>query len=223
MLTWATLGQSQGKGQGERDRARRDERAETPALERLFDEFGWGTVTLRYEHCAAPGELPADEELAGVHLIPFEAATGKVVIPRADDAARDDCWIMPGGTIEPGETWREAAARELLEETGARMLDVTAFGFIRLHDAGHTRWREHLAWPDSVWVVGWAEVERIGPPQATSNRAERIAEVRCTPIEEAARLLALNEAPPWADICRLAGWLRGNACSRPCHNSSRNS
>lgn len=32
-----------------------------------------------------------------------------------------DCWELPGGTIEPGETPRRAAARELWEESGQRV------------------------------------------------------------------------------------------------------
>ena len=35
------------------------------------------------------------------------------------NADRDGAWFTVGGGLEPGETWLEAAAREIVEETGS--------------------------------------------------------------------------------------------------------
>lgn len=40
---------------------------------------------------------------------------GRVLLTRRAD---DDTWGIPGGGVEPGESWREAALRECREETG---------------------------------------------------------------------------------------------------------
>lgn len=43
---------------------------------------------------------------------------GRVLLFRFDPADRPPFWCTPGGALEPGESYEEAARRELQEETG---------------------------------------------------------------------------------------------------------
>ncbi|WP_078870891.1 NUDIX domain-containing protein [Streptomyces caatingaensis] len=63
-------------------------------------------------------------------VITRTGTSGLVVVRRDVEPCRGQL-AFPGGYIEVGETWQEAAARELKEETG---LDATANG-IQLFDA----------------------------------------------------------------------------------------
>jgi acetyl-CoA carboxylase carboxyl transferase subunit beta len=47
--------------------------------------------------------------------------TGRVLLLRRSEPTGDG-WCLPGGKVEPGETVEAAAARELLEETGLRLV-----------------------------------------------------------------------------------------------------
>lgn len=47
------------------------------------------------------------------------------------------CWCLPGGHVEPGESFAEAAMREVGEETGiVRILRAQPFALILDHDVG---------------------------------------------------------------------------------------
>jgi len=43
---------------------------------------------------------------------------GRVLLFRFDAADRPPFWATPGGAVDPGESYEEAARRELIEETG---------------------------------------------------------------------------------------------------------
>ena len=71
--------------------------------------------------CATCGETTWSNPLhVAVVLLPVsypDGRTGVVVIRRDIEPYRGDL-ALPGGFIETGESWREAAVRELREETG---------------------------------------------------------------------------------------------------------
>ncbi len=56
---------------------------------------------------------------------------GRILIAERGNGPRKGYWSLPGGKIEPGETAAEAAAREILEETG---LDVEIRGLVDVHN-----------------------------------------------------------------------------------------
>lgn len=66
-------------------------------------------------------------------------ATRRILLIEVEDATGSSFWITPGGAIEPGETAREAAARELREETGIDVAAASLIGPIWRREH-HFRW-----------------------------------------------------------------------------------
>lgn len=83
------------------------------------------------------GEGPA---IIGVGVIVTDAA-GRVLLGHRTKATEPATWCLPGGAVEPGESFEAAAARELAEETGVTVAaaDLEVHGFVLDETAGAAR------------------------------------------------------------------------------------
>ena len=83
--------------------------------------------------------MPAGATTPDIELVAWPRAAasaaifrdGKVLIAERGSGPRKGYWSLPGGKVEPGETAMEAAAREILEETG---LEVSIKGLVDVHN-----------------------------------------------------------------------------------------
>ena len=108
-------------------------------------------------------------------------AAGGVVVDRGLIALihrpRYDDWSLPKGKLDPGESWQEAAIREVEEETGvlARCEDELAS-------------HEYIDRKGRPKVVRWWRMSVVRrPPAFTAN--DEVDELRWAAPDEAERLL----------------------------------
>jgi 8-oxo-dGTP diphosphatase len=59
-------------------------------------------------------------------------AGGRLLLIRRGHAPHQGLWSLPGGRVEPGESPEAAVEREVLEETGLRVLAGAAVGRVRI-------------------------------------------------------------------------------------------
>jgi 8-oxo-dGTP diphosphatase len=119
---------------------------------------------------------------------------GRVLLIRRGKEPLRGRWLVPGGTVELGETLQEAVVREVREETG---LDVTPFELLTVVD--------HLDRQEGRLVHHFVIVDYLcgyvaGEPQAASD-AEAVAFV-------AKEDLAAYDLPPLALEVVLDGFRR---------------
>lgn len=142
---------------------------------------------------------PAPEELVSrLHLVAV-TKEGKIVVCRSQQGWR----FLPGGTREPGESLRDLARRELMEEAGAVLLGELRYFSAHVADSHRQRpFRPHLPHPRAYWAYAVASVRVVGVPTNPAD-GEAIVEVLILPPAEAADYIAEHD-PVHADVLRHA-------------------
>lgn len=130
-----------------------------------------------------------------VNVVPVTPEDEIVMVRQYRHGAREVTLEIPGGIVDPGETPAEAAARELLEETGYRGADPETLGSVNPNPAVFGN-RCHS------FVI--RDAERVA---AIQNSATEETAVELVPVGELARLLtggAIDHALVVAALYRYA-------------------
>lgn len=122
---------------------------------------------------AAPGNFPP-RPVAAVAAVVLHGDS--VLLVRRGKEPHLDRWSFPGGSIEPGETARAAAAREVLEETGVR---VRVLDTVEVYDSIHPP-------PGSGAGFHYCIAEFLAVPEGDERpvAATDVSEARWTPLGE---------------------------------------
>jgi len=82
-------------------------------------------------------------------------------------------WDLPGGHIEPNETPEQTARREVFEETGARLNQLTCFAHIHMHIDAPKPNDYTYPYPDSYMVFYWAHIDTLESFTETNEADDR--------------------------------------------------
>jgi len=94
-----------------------------------------------------PETNPPNEEREAVGAVVVRE-DGRVLLIQRGRPPMAGTWTLPGGHVEPGESWAEAVTRELREETGLHVRVIAFLETVRLATATHKfAIHEHLCAP----------------------------------------------------------------------------
>lgn len=174
--------------------------ARPPGFETLFEK-----TYIDYANADVVGTLedPPSELVHRIHLV-ATPAPGIVTVCGSIEGWR----FLPGGRLEPGESLRSAAARELYEEAGSALTAPLRIFFSQVaHSRNEAPYMAHVPHPTMWWTFAVVPTIAVGMPPDRVAGAEQITEVHHLPVAEAIDWLADSIDLTSAEVLRLAAYL----------------
>jgi 8-oxo-dGTP pyrophosphatase MutT (NUDIX family) len=117
-------------------------------------------------------------------LLLFKVQDASMVVP-ARPLPSDTFWVTVGGGLEPGETFEQAARREVWEETGIRAFDLGAWVWV---GEAEVHWQEDVFRAHTRYYLGRTSdaavtLAHMADQERAVNRGHRwwsLAEMRAT-------------------------------------------
>ena len=163
----------------------------------LNQPIHWGDITASFSLASS-----IDEALvSNASIIPMVG--DRYVIIQLDNGK----WELPGGTLEPDETYLECVRREVAEEIGATLINYQVFGHFDCLSAAVLPYRPHIPHPRFLRVVGFGEVQIVGKPLNPAD-GEQVVNVEVVTIEEAVERFESIARYDIAELYTLADQIR---------------
>lgn len=135
-----------------------------------------------------------------INVIPLTTAGEVVMIEQYRHGSEDVTLEIPGGMVDEGESAAQAAARELIEETGYAAEEIIALGRVRPNPAIHNNWLH-------TFLARGARFERAPAFDTTEHCAVRLVPVADIPAHIASG--AITHALVVVGFHWLALWRQG--------------
>jgi 8-oxo-dGTP pyrophosphatase MutT (NUDIX family) len=166
----------------------------------LFQEAVWSPGLVRVHFELFAGDQLPEALIANVNLVP-RCEQGWLILQLEDGS-----WEIPGGTLEPGESYIDAIRRELWEEAGAQVQTLYLIGGWHYRAAGERPYRQHLPFPEFYRVVAVGQVLRVGMPTNPID-GEKVVAVECLPLLEVTERFKDQGRDDLAELYELASTL----------------